>query len=59
MVAESSFSSHIRDAKWGGVSEFARTKTLAEQREILPIFSCREDLLQLIRENSGALYNIC
>ena len=34
-----------------GVSEFARTKTIQEQREFLPIFSVREELMNVIREN--------
>ena len=32
-------------------SEFARTKTMAEQRRFLPVYDCREELLQVIREN--------
>jgi pre-mRNA-splicing factor ATP-dependent RNA helicase DHX38/PRP16 len=32
-------------------SEFARTKTIAEQRRFLPVFEVREELLQVIREN--------
>ena len=33
------------------VSEFAKTKTMKEQREYLPIFSVREELLTIIRDN--------
>ena len=33
-------------------SEFARSKTLAQQRKFLPVFECRDELLNLIRENS-------
>ena len=33
------------------VSEFAKTKTLQEQRRFLPVYDCREELLQVIREN--------
>ncbi|KAL6511543.1 hypothetical protein OROGR_021140 [Orobanche gracilis] len=33
------------------VSDFAKSKTLAQQRQYLPIFSVREELLQVIREN--------
>lgn len=38
-----------------GVSSFARTRTLREQREYLPAFACREDLLRSIRDNQGAV----
>lgn len=34
-----------------GASNFSRSKTLREQREYLPAFSVREDLLRVIREN--------
>ncbi|KAL4254518.1 RNA helicase [Abortiporus biennis] len=34
-----------------GVSTFARTRTLKEQREYLPAFACREELLKVIRDN--------
>lgn len=34
-----------------GVSNFAKTRTLKEQREYLPAFACREELLKVIREN--------
>lgn len=33
------------------VSDFARSKTVKQQREYLPIFSVREELLNVIREN--------
>ena len=33
-------------------SEFARTKTIAEQRRFLPIYGCREALLNVVRDNS-------
>lgn len=33
-------------------SEFTRFKSLKEQRQFLPAFACRAELLQLIRENS-------
>lgn len=32
-------------------SEFARSRTLRQQREYLPIFAVREQLLQIIRDN--------
>ena len=33
-------------------SEFARTKTIAQQRAFLPIFGCRDHLLNVMRDNS-------
>lgn len=48
---ESKFASHLKSNK--GVSEFARTRTLKEQREYLPAFAVREELLKIIRENQG------
>ena len=32
-------------------SEFAKSKTMAEQRRFLPVYGVREELLQVIREN--------
>jgi len=46
---EAKFSNHMK--KGEAVSDFAVSKTLAEQRQYLPIFSVREELLQVIREN--------
>jgi len=37
--------------KLEAVSEFARTKTIKEQKESLPIFSVKEELLNIIRDN--------
>ena len=34
-----------------GSSEFSKTKTIKEQRKFLPIFSVREELMNVIREN--------
>ena len=33
------------------VSEFAKKNTIKDQRKLLPVYECREDLLQVIREN--------
>ena len=33
------------------VSDFAKSKTMKEQREFLPIYSVREELLNVIRDN--------
>lgn len=46
---ESKFASHLK--KDAGTSDFARTKSLAQQREFLPAFAVREALLSVIREN--------
>ncbi|KAG6207391.1 hypothetical protein E4U35_001004 [Claviceps purpurea] len=43
------FSTHMN--KSNGASDFSRTKTLREQREYLPAFAVREELLRVIREN--------
>jgi len=46
----SKFGSHMKE-KGEAASEFSKSKSLAEQRQYLPIFSVREELLQVIREN--------
>ncbi|KAL7746407.1 Pre-mRNA-splicing factor ATP-dependent RNA helicase PRP16 [Sorochytrium milnesiophthora] len=48
--SESKFASHLKEQS-DAVSTFARTRTIKEQREYLPVFSAREELLQIIREN--------
>lgn len=47
--AESQFSTHLKKQK--AVSEFAKTRTIKQQRQFLPIYQCRDELLQVIREN--------
>ncbi|TMW57702.1 hypothetical protein Poli38472_014305 [Pythium oligandrum] len=47
--ADSQFSTHFKKQK--AVSEFAKTRTIQEQRRFLPIYQCREELMQVIREN--------
>ncbi|XP_051153013.1 pre-mRNA-splicing factor ATP-dependent RNA helicase DEAH7-like isoform X2 [Andrographis paniculata] len=46
---DAKFSQHLK--KGDAVSDFAKSKTIAQQRQYLPIFSVREELLQVIREN--------
>ncbi|KAG5237314.1 pre-mRNA-splicing factor ATP-dependent RNA helicase [Salix suchowensis] len=46
---DSKFAQHMKNG--GAVSDFAKSKTLSEQRQYLPIFSVRDELLQVIREN--------
>ncbi|KXN84821.1 Pre-mRNA-splicing factor ATP-dependent RNA helicase PRP16 [Leucoagaricus sp. SymC.cos] len=48
---DSKFAEHLKSS--AGVSAFARTRTLKEQREYLPAFACREELMKVIRENQG------
>jgi len=38
-----------------GSSKFAKEKTLKQQRQYLPAFASREDLLKIVRENQGEL----
>jgi pre-mRNA-splicing factor ATP-dependent RNA helicase DHX38/PRP16 len=48
---ESSFAEHIKAQKNVAQSHFAKTKTLKEQREYLPVFTVRERLLDVVRDN--------
>ncbi|XP_072951329.1 pre-mRNA-splicing factor ATP-dependent RNA helicase DEAH7-like isoform X2 [Typha angustifolia] len=47
---EAKFAQHMK-VKGEAVSEFAKSKSLAQQRQYLPIYSVREELLQVVREN--------
>ncbi|XP_043691345.1 pre-mRNA-splicing factor ATP-dependent RNA helicase DEAH7 [Telopea speciosissima] len=47
---DAKFAQHMKE-KGEAVSDFAKSKTLAQQRQYLPIYSVREELLQVIREN--------
>jgi pre-mRNA-splicing factor ATP-dependent RNA helicase DHX38/PRP16 len=38
------------------VSSFAKNRTLKEQREYLPAFACRSEILKVIRENQGMFF---
>jgi pre-mRNA-splicing factor ATP-dependent RNA helicase DHX38/PRP16 len=49
MKSGSKFSEHLK--KNEGASTFSQSKTLKEQREYLPAFAVREDLLRVIRDN--------
>ncbi|KAF8213824.1 P-loop containing nucleoside triphosphate hydrolase protein [Mycena galopus ATCC 62051] len=46
---DSKFATHLKTSS--GVSAFARNRTLKEQREYLPAFASREELMKVIREN--------
>lgn len=45
------FADHMRDSE-PSQSDFGRKKTIGEQRRFLPAFAVREELLNVIRENS-------
>ncbi|XP_073302624.1 pre-mRNA-splicing factor ATP-dependent RNA helicase DEAH7-like [Primulina huaijiensis] len=46
---DAKFAQHLK--KGEAVSDFAKSKTISQQRQYLPIFSVRDELLQVIREN--------
>lgn len=46
---DAKFAQHLK--KDEAVSDFAKSKTLAQQRQYLPIYSVRDELLQVVREN--------
>ncbi|CAB4294557.1 unnamed protein product [Prunus armeniaca] len=46
---DAKFAQHMKSGE--AVSDFALSKTLSQQRQYLPIFSVRDELLQVIREN--------
>ena len=48
---DSQYGAALRGKKNEAVSEFAKSKTLKEQREYLPIYSVKEELLTVIRDN--------
>jgi len=43
------FKAHMKKSE--AVSEFAKSKTIAEQRKFLPVYSVRDEMMQVIREN--------
>lgn len=49
MRSGNKFSEYIKKSE--GASNFSQSKTLREQREYLPAFAVREDLLRVIRDN--------
>lgn len=48
--SDSQFATHMKKSDKGG-SQFTRGKTLREQRQYLPAFACRDELMRVIREN--------
>lgn len=61
---EAKFARHMKE-KGEAVSEFAKSKSISQQRQYLPIYSVREELLKVnIYKHIGqhihfALYNAC
>lgn len=49
--SDSQFADHMK-GKQAASSEFAKQKSIREQREYLPIFAVRSELLSIIRDNS-------
>ncbi|KAG6475142.1 hypothetical protein ZIOFF_064360 [Zingiber officinale] len=47
---DAKFARHMKE-KGEAVSEFAKSKSLSQQRQYLPIYSVRDELLQVVREN--------
>jgi pre-mRNA-splicing factor ATP-dependent RNA helicase DHX38/PRP16 len=47
------FAEHMKSSE--ASSDFARKKTILEQRRYLPVFAVRQELLNVIRENSGVI----
>lgn len=47
--SDEKFSAHLKESK--GVSEFAQKLTLKQQRQYLPAFAVRDELLKVIRDN--------
>lgn len=50
--SSSQFASHLQ-IKSEAVSDFAKSKSIKQQREFLPVYQCRSDLLRVIKENTG------
>ncbi|CAA82662.1 putative pre-mRNA-splicing factor ATP-dependent RNA helicase mog-1 [Caenorhabditis elegans] len=44
------FASHMKDNE--AVSDFAMEKSIKQQREYLPVFACRQKMMNVIRENN-------
>ena len=46
---DSKFATYLKASS--GVSAFAKSRTLKQQREYLPAFACREELMKILRDN--------
>lgn len=51
------FQQHMK--KTEAISHFSKSKTMAEQREFLPIYQVKEDLLRVIRDNQVGKVYVC
>jgi len=47
------YAQHVNKSKSNKVSDFAKSKSIREQREFLPAFTIRDELLNVIRENTA------
>ena len=47
----SSFAKHMKGKQNEAQSQFAKSKSMTEQREYLPVYAVREQLLNIVREN--------
>jgi hypothetical protein len=54
---DSKFASHLKTSQ--ATSTFAKTRTLKQQREYLPAFACREELVRTLRDNQGPCLGVC
>lgn len=50
--ADHKFAEHMMNTKNEASSDFAKKKTILEQRRYLPVFAVRQELLNVIRDNS-------
>lgn len=48
---ESTFAEHMKNQKAAPQSAFAKSKTIKQQREFLPVYSVRAQLLEVVREH--------
>ena len=53
--ADNQYASALKNQKNQAVSEFAQMKTIKEQRQYLPVYSVREELLTVVRDNNIAI----
>jgi pre-mRNA-splicing factor ATP-dependent RNA helicase DHX38/PRP16 len=45
------FAKHMKGQKNESASDFSRNKSITEQRQFLPVYTVREELLNIVREN--------
>lgn len=48
---DNQFAHQFAKQSGGAVSDFARFKSMQEQREFLPVFAVKEELMTIIRDN--------